>query len=154
MLHLIAFCYSSLGYATFYIFYYVMSYYKHWDNKALSEQIVCLLQLLDVDAQDDAEEGANIDLDSQRKGKCAVIKTSTRQVSCWPVSYGSRWIAGISAVSVESCVVDVFPACYWSGRSREAEPRRSCRRQQGFLPDTGGAASRVSDSTIVSVTLR
>lgn len=26
------------------------------------------------------EEGANVDLDSQRKGKCAVIKTSTRQV--------------------------------------------------------------------------
>jgi hypothetical protein len=26
------------------------------------------------------EEGANVDLDSQRKGKCAVVKTSTRQV--------------------------------------------------------------------------
>ena len=26
------------------------------------------------------EDGANVDLDSQRKGKCAVIKTSTRQV--------------------------------------------------------------------------
>ena len=39
-----------------------------------------LFQLLDVDPQDDAEEGANVDLDSQRKGKCAVIKTSTRQV--------------------------------------------------------------------------
>ena len=38
-------------------------------------------QLLDVDPQDAAEEeGANVDLDSQRKGKCAVIKTSTRQV--------------------------------------------------------------------------
>jgi len=34
-----------------------------------------------VDPQDQAEEeGANVDLDSQRKGKCAVIKTSTRQV--------------------------------------------------------------------------
>ena len=40
-----------------------------------------VLQLLDVDPQDQAEEdGANVDLDSQRKGKCAVIKTSTRQV--------------------------------------------------------------------------
>ena len=39
------------------------------------------VQLLDVDPQDQAEEeGANVDLDSQRKGKCAVIKTSTRQV--------------------------------------------------------------------------
>lgn len=31
--------------------------------------------------EDDAEEdGANIDLDSQREGKCIVLKTSTRQV--------------------------------------------------------------------------
>jgi hypothetical protein len=26
------------------------------------------------------EDGANVDLDARRKGKCAVIKTSTRQV--------------------------------------------------------------------------
>lgn len=38
-------------------------------------------KLLDVDPNDQEEDGANIDLDSQRKGKCAVIKTSTRQVS-------------------------------------------------------------------------
>lgn len=47
---------------------------------------VCMLcvfewKLLDVDPNDQEEDGANIDLDSQRKGKCAVIKTSTRQVS-------------------------------------------------------------------------
>jgi hypothetical protein len=41
----------------------------------------CLIKLLDVDPQDQGEEdGAVVDLDSQRKGKCAVIKTSTRQV--------------------------------------------------------------------------
>jgi hypothetical protein len=40
-----------------------------------------LFKLLDVDPQDHGEEdGAVVDLDSQRKGKCAVIKTSTRQV--------------------------------------------------------------------------
>lgn len=34
-----------------------------------------------MDPADQAEEeGANVDLDAQRKGKCAVIKTSTRQV--------------------------------------------------------------------------
>ena len=39
------------------------------------------LQLLDVDPQDQAEEdGSHMDLDAVRKGKCAVIKTSTRQV--------------------------------------------------------------------------
>lgn len=35
-----------------------------------------------MNPEDDAEEdGANIDLDSQRKGKCVVLKTSTRQVN-------------------------------------------------------------------------
>ena len=38
-------------------------------------------QLFDVDPQGEEDEGANIDLDAQRKGKCAVIKTSTRQAS-------------------------------------------------------------------------
>lgn len=34
-----------------------------------------------MNPEEDAEEdGANIDLDSQRKGKCVVLKTSTRQV--------------------------------------------------------------------------
>ena len=54
-------------------FVWIASYNLHYD--------VCT-QLLDIDPQDAAEEeGANVDLDSQRKGKCAVIKTSTRQVS-------------------------------------------------------------------------
>ena len=44
------------------------------------------IQLLDMDPQDQGEEdGANIDLDAQRKGKCAVIKTSTRQTYFLPV---------------------------------------------------------------------
>lgn len=35
-----------------------------------------------MNPEEEAEEdGANIDLDSQRKGKCVVLKTSTRQVS-------------------------------------------------------------------------
>lgn len=39
------------------------------------------LKLLDINPEEDEEEdGANIDLDAQRKGKCAVVKTSTRQV--------------------------------------------------------------------------
>lgn len=36
-----------------------------------------------MNPEEEAEEdGANIDLDSQRKGKCVVLKTSTRQVRC------------------------------------------------------------------------
>lgn len=35
-----------------------------------------------MNPEEEAEEdGANIDLDSQRKGKCVVLKTSTRQVN-------------------------------------------------------------------------
>jgi 26S proteasome regulatory subunit T5 len=49
-------------------------YYEHGLN------MFKILQLLDVDPEEDEEEGANIDLNNQRKGKCAVIKTSTRQV--------------------------------------------------------------------------
>ena len=43
------------------------------------------LQLLDVEPEDEEEDGANVDLDSQRKGKCAVVKTSTRQTYFLPV---------------------------------------------------------------------
>ena len=42
---------------------------------------IIFIKILDINPQGDEEEGANVDLDSQRKGKCAVIKTSTRQVS-------------------------------------------------------------------------
>ena len=39
-------------------------------------------QILEMNPEEEAEEdGANIDLDSQRKGKCVVLKTSTRQVN-------------------------------------------------------------------------
>jgi 26S proteasome regulatory subunit T5 len=51
-------------------------------NKTLPYLVSNVIELLDVDPQDLGEEdGANVDLDSQRKGKCAVIKTSTRQVN-------------------------------------------------------------------------
>ena len=35
--------------------------------------------------EDEEEEGAHIDLDAQRKGKCVVLKTSTRQTIFLPV---------------------------------------------------------------------
>jgi hypothetical protein len=35
--------------------------------------------------QDEEEDGANVDLDSQRQGKCVVLKTSTRQTVFLPV---------------------------------------------------------------------
>merc|ERR1712179_86783 len=55
-------------------------------NKTLPYLVSNVIELLDVDPQDLGEEdGANVDLDSQRKGKCAVIKTSTRQTYFLPV---------------------------------------------------------------------
>ncbi|KAH0832049.1 26S proteasome subunit P45 [Lanmaoa asiatica] len=41
-------------------------------------------QILDVDPESE-EDGANQDLDSMRKGKCAVVKTSTRQTVFLPL---------------------------------------------------------------------
>lgn len=57
-------------------------------NKTLPFLVANVIEILDVDPEDlGAEEvdGANVDLDSQRKGKCAVIKTSTRQTYFLPV---------------------------------------------------------------------
>eukprot|EP00128_Syssomonas_multiformis_P009513 Colp12_sorted_trinity150504_noHs@24291 len=55
-------------------------------NKQLPYLVGNVVELLDVDPSEQAEEdGANVDLDSQRKGKCAVIKTSTRQTIFLPV---------------------------------------------------------------------
>eukprot|EP01136_Pigoraptor_vietnamica_P026815 Opistho-1_new@82288 len=55
-------------------------------NKQLPYLVGNIVELLDIDPNDQAEEdGANVDLDAQRKGKCAVIKTSTRQTIFLPV---------------------------------------------------------------------
>lgn len=56
-------------------------------NKTLPYLVSNVVELLDVDPEESGveEDGANVDLDSQRKGKCAVIKTSTRQTYFLPV---------------------------------------------------------------------
>jgi len=55
-------------------------------NKSLPYLVSNVIEILDVDPQDQEEmDGANVDLDSQRKGKCAVVKTSTRQTYFLPV---------------------------------------------------------------------
>jgi 26S proteasome regulatory subunit T5 len=54
-------------------------------NKTLPYLVSNVIEILDIDPQGDEEEGGNVDLDSQRKGKCAVIKTSTRQTYFLPV---------------------------------------------------------------------
>ncbi|KAI8905862.1 P-loop containing nucleoside triphosphate hydrolase protein [Gorgonomyces haynaldii] len=49
-------------------------------NKQLPYLVANVVEILDIDPNDEPEEdGANVDLDAQRKGKCAVVKTSSRQ---------------------------------------------------------------------------
>lgn len=51
-------------------------------NKQLPYLASNIVEILETDPEGHAdEEGANIDLDATRKGKCAVVKTSTRTVS-------------------------------------------------------------------------
>ncbi|PWN93897.1 putative RPT5-26S proteasome regulatory subunit [Acaromyces ingoldii] len=56
-------------------------------NKVLPFLVGNVVEILDIDPDidEDSEEGANVDLDSRRKGKCAVIKTSTRQTIFLPL---------------------------------------------------------------------
>jgi 26S proteasome regulatory subunit T5 len=54
-------------------------------NKQLPYLVGNVVELLDVDPEDEPEDGANMDLDSSRKGKCAVIKTTTRQTVFLPL---------------------------------------------------------------------
>jgi len=46
-----------------------------------------VVEILEIDPDHDetTDEGANVDLDAQRKGKCAVIKTTTRQTIFLPL---------------------------------------------------------------------
>ncbi len=58
-----------------------------------------MMQILDVNPEDENEEdGANVDLDSQRKGKCVVLKTSTRQVSVENTNVCQQIFEGVSVV--------------------------------------------------------
>ncbi|KAG2102209.1 26S proteasome subunit P45 [Suillus discolor] len=53
-------------------------------NKVLPYLVGNVVEILDVDPESE-EDGANRDLDSMRKGKCAVVKTSTRQTVFLPL---------------------------------------------------------------------
>jgi len=53
-------------------------------NKQLPYLVANVVEILDVEEEEE-EDGAATDVDSQRKGKCAVVKTSTRQTIFLPV---------------------------------------------------------------------
>ncbi|PVU89899.1 hypothetical protein BB559_004878 [Furculomyces boomerangus] len=54
-------------------------------NKQLPYLVANVVEILDINPDEEEEDGANLDLDSQRRGKCAVIKTSTRQTIFLPL---------------------------------------------------------------------
>jgi len=56
------------------------------NNRQLPYLVGNVVELLDMDpTAEEAEDGANVDLDATRKGKSAVIKTSTRQTIFLPL---------------------------------------------------------------------
>merc|ERR1712048_1333478 len=55
-------------------------------NKVLPYLVSNIVEILDVEPDPECEDdGANMDIDSQRTGKCAGVKTSTRQTFFLPV---------------------------------------------------------------------
>jgi len=56
-------------------------------NKTLPYLVSNIIEVLDINPEEEEQiEGANVDLDSQRKGKSVVIKTTTRQTYFLPVA--------------------------------------------------------------------
>lgn len=54
-------------------------------NKQLPYLVANVVEMIDADGEEQEEDGANVDLDSIRKGKCAVVRTSTRQTIFLPM---------------------------------------------------------------------
>ncbi|KAJ1951217.1 26S proteasome regulatory subunit 6A, partial [Dispira parvispora] len=54
-------------------------------NRQLPYLVGNVVEILDLSPENSEEDGATVDLDSQRRGKCAVIKTSTRQTIFLPL---------------------------------------------------------------------
>jgi|EP01047_Picozoa_sp_COSAG01_P040688 26S proteasome regulatory subunit T5 len=53
-------------------------------NKQLPYLVANVVEILDVEDEDE-EDGGATDVDAQKKGKCAVVKTSTRQTIFLPM---------------------------------------------------------------------
>ena len=101
-------------------------------NKTLPYLVANVIELLDVDGEDQEEDGANVDLDAQVRELLAyfyltVSPTAKRQMC--------------RSENVDP--TNLLPACHWPCRARRVEPRRFGRRQQGLVFDPREAAHRV-----------
>jgi len=54
-------------------------------NSQLPHLVSNVVELIDMEPEDDEGDGSTVDVDAQRKGKCMVLKTSTRQTVFLPV---------------------------------------------------------------------
>ena len=54
-------------------------------NKTLPYLVANVVEVLELPPEEDEEDGASTDVDAQRKGKSAVVKTSTRQTIFLPI---------------------------------------------------------------------
>lgn len=87
-------------------------------NKQLPYLVGNIVEILDVQPEDEEEEdGGNTDVDAQREGKCAVLKTSTRQTIFLPViglvDHKELKPADLVGVNKDSyLVLDMLPAEY------------------------------------------
>ncbi|XP_014247963.1 26S proteasome regulatory subunit 6A-B-like [Cimex lectularius] len=54
-------------------------------NKTLPYLVANVVELLELKPEDTEEEGAAVDVDAKRQGRCVVVKTSTRQTYFLPV---------------------------------------------------------------------
>ena len=136
-------------------------------NNQLPYLVGNVVEVLEMQPEEDEEEdGANVDLDSQRRGKCVVLKTSTRQTIFLPVvglvdadALKPADLVGVNKVRLQPC-----------GLLSGLHPRNVCMHcipcshrtaccnfrfstfipvphlfslQAGLVPDPGHAASRV-----------
>merc|ERR1711998_649803 len=87
-------------------------------NKQLPYLVGNIVEILDISPDEDEEEdGANTDVDAQREGRCAVLKTSTRQTIFLPViglvDHKELKPADLVGVNKDSyLVLDMLPAEY------------------------------------------
>ncbi|KAI8821454.1 P-loop containing nucleoside triphosphate hydrolase protein [Fimicolochytrium jonesii] len=87
-------------------------------NKQLPYLVANVVEILDMNPDEEPEEdGANVDLDAHRKGKCAVVKTSTRQTIFLPmvglVDSNKLKPADLVGVNKDSyLILDMLPAEY------------------------------------------
>uniref|UniRef100_A0A1A9V2Y8 Proteasomal ATPase second OB domain-containing protein n=1 Tax=Glossina austeni TaxID=7395 RepID=A0A1A9V2Y8_GLOAU len=82
-------------------------------NKTVPYLVSNVIELLDIEVPEDEDDGAVLVLDNQHKGKCAVVKTSTRQAYFLPVVGLAEKLKPGDLVGVNKdsyLILETFPA--------------------------------------------